>query len=72
MVFPFLQGYHDIVVTFLLAVGEEITFALVDKLSTHHLRDFMDRTMDRTNHMLNYLYPIIGRASPTLREYMDK
>ena len=33
-----LQGYHDICVTFLLAVGEDIAFALVDKLSTTHLR----------------------------------
>ena len=32
------QGYHDICVTFLLVVGEDKSFALVDKLSTVHLR----------------------------------
>ncbi|XP_063003485.1 TBC1 domain family member 20 isoform X2 [Elgaria multicarinata webbii] len=33
----YYQGYHDIVVTFLLVVGERLATALVEKLSTHHL-----------------------------------
>ncbi|XP_076968165.1 TBC1 domain family member 20 isoform X2 [Tamandua tetradactyla] len=57
----YYQGYHDIVVTFLLVVGEELAASLVEKLSTHHLRDFMDPTMDNTKHILNYLMPIIDQ-----------
>lgn len=34
----YYQGYHDIVVTFLLVVGDRLATALVEKLSTHHLR----------------------------------
>lgn len=34
----YYQGYHDIVVTFLLVVGERLATPLVEKLSTHHLR----------------------------------
>lgn len=34
----YYQGYHDIVVTFLLVLGERIATPLVEKLSTHHLR----------------------------------
>lgn len=34
----YYQGYHDIVVTFLLVVKERHATALVEKLSTHHLR----------------------------------
>lgn len=34
----YYQGYHDIVVTFLLVLGERLATALVEKLSTHHLR----------------------------------
>jgi len=68
----YYQGYHDICVTFLLVVGEDMTFAVMEKLSQNHLRDFMDKTMDKTNSMLNYLYPVIGKASPDLRAYMDK
>ena len=32
------QGYHDICVTFLLVVGEDLTFAIMNKLSEAHLR----------------------------------
>ena len=46
--------------TFLLAVGEDLAFALMDRLSTHHLRDFMDATMERTTHLLNYLLPLVS------------
>lgn len=66
----YYQGYHDICVTFLLVVGEDLAFALVDKLSLNHLRDFMDSNMDRTKHMLNYLYPIVRRANPELHKFM--
>lgn len=34
----YYQGYHDIVVTFLLVLDERLATALVEKLSTHHLR----------------------------------
>lgn len=34
----YYQGYHDIVVTFLLVVGERMANAMVEKLSNHHLR----------------------------------
>ncbi|XP_045151355.1 TBC1 domain family member 20 isoform X3 [Echinops telfairi] len=58
----YYQGYHDIVVTFLLVVGERLATPLVEKLSTHHLRDFMEPTMDNTKHILNYLMPIIDQC----------
>ncbi|XP_061687610.1 TBC1 domain family member 20 isoform X3 [Syngnathoides biaculeatus] len=68
----YYQGYHDIVVTFLLVVGERLATALVEKLSTHHLRDFMDPTMDNTKHILNYLMPIIERVSPEVHDFMQQ
>ncbi|XP_074868115.1 TBC1 domain family member 20 isoform X2 [Carettochelys insculpta] len=67
----YYQGYHDIVVTFLLVVGERLATALVEKLSTHHLRDFMDPTMDNTKHILNYLMPIIDQVNPELHDFMQ-
>ncbi|XP_007906860.1 TBC1 domain family member 20 [Callorhinchus milii] len=68
----YYQGYHDIVVTFLLVVGERMATALVEKLSTHHLRDFMDPTMDNTKHILNYLMPIIESVNPELHDFMQR
>ncbi|XP_026108116.1 TBC1 domain family member 20-like [Carassius auratus] len=68
----YYQGYHDIVVTFLLVLGERLATALVEKLSTHHLRDFMDPTMDNTKHILNYLMPIIKRVNPEVYDWMQQ
>lgn len=66
----YYQGYHDIVVTFLLVVGERMTIAIMEKLSNHHLRDFMDPTMDSTKHVLNYLMPILERVDRELHDFM--
>uniref|UniRef100_A0A672HC92 TBC1 domain family member 20 n=1 Tax=Salarias fasciatus TaxID=181472 RepID=A0A672HC92_SALFA len=68
----YYQGYHDIVVTFLLVLGERLATALVEKLSTHHLRDFMDPTMDNTKHILNYLMPIIEKVNPEVHDFMQQ
>ncbi|XP_071017362.1 TBC1 domain family member 20-like isoform X1 [Oncorhynchus clarkii lewisi] len=68
----YYQGYHDIVVTFLLVLDERLATALVEKLSTHHLRDFMDPTMDNTKHILNYLMPIIERINPEVHDFMQQ
>ncbi|XP_016295323.1 TBC1 domain family member 20 [Sinocyclocheilus anshuiensis] len=68
----YYQGYHDIVVTFLLVLEERLATALVEKLSTHHLRDFMDPTMDNTKHILNYLMPIIERVNPEVYDFMQQ
>ncbi|CAB1350817.1 unnamed protein product [Coregonus sp. 'balchen'] len=65
----YYQGYHDIVVTFLLVVGERMAIAIVETLSNHHLRDFMDPTMDSTKHILNYLMPILEQFRHVLRLY---
>jgi len=35
-------------------------------------RDFMDANMERTKHILNYLYPLIDRANPELRDFMER
>lgn len=66
----YYQGYHDIVVTFLLVVGERMAIALVETLSNHHLRDFMDPTMDSTKHILNYLMPILEQVDQELHAFM--
>ncbi|TFJ99077.1 ubiquilin-2-like [Platysternon megacephalum] len=66
----YYQGYHDIAVTLLLVAGERLGSALLEKLSTHHLRDFMDPTMDSTKHILNYLMPILQRESLRLHDFM--
>nr|XP_026693327.1 TBC1 domain family member 20-like [Ciona intestinalis] len=68
----YYQGYHDICVTFLLACGPQLSFQLVERLSTHHLRDFMDPTMSSTTHILNYLIPILDKSDSELVKYITK
>ncbi|KAK3085954.1 hypothetical protein FSP39_011254 [Pinctada imbricata] len=68
----YYQGFHDICITFLLVTGEDLAFALVEKLTMKHLRDFMHADMDKTKHILNYLYPIVGRANSKLRDFMEE
>ncbi|XP_053106777.1 TBC1 domain family member 20-like isoform X2 [Hemicordylus capensis] len=68
----YYQGYHDIAVTLLLVSGERMAVALLERLSTLHLRDFMDPTMDSTKHILNYLMPILQRESPRLHDFMQR
>ena len=59
-------------VTFLLVVGEAVAFQIMEKLSTEHLKDCMEPTMDKTSHLLNYIYPLIYRVHPELHEYMER
>ncbi|KAK9510789.1 hypothetical protein O3M35_005501 [Rhynocoris fuscipes] len=68
----YYQGYHDVAITFLLVVGEDLAFRIMEKLSTNHLRDCMEPTMEKTSHLLNYVYPLINRANPELCAYLDR
>ncbi|XP_071386901.1 TBC1 domain family member 20 [Centroberyx affinis] len=66
----YYQGYHDVAVTLLLVVGERLAIAMLHTLSNHHLRDFMDPTMDSTKHILNYLMPILEQVDTELHDFM--
>ncbi|XP_075995681.1 TBC1 domain family member 20 isoform X2 [Genypterus blacodes] len=66
----YYQGYHDVAVTLLLVAGERMAIAMLHTLSNHHLRDFMDPTMDSTKHILNYLMPILEQVDTKLHDFM--
>ncbi|XP_040288529.1 TBC1 domain family member 20-like isoform X2 [Bufo bufo] len=66
----YYQGFHDVAVTLLLTAGLRLGTAMLRTLSTHHLRDFMDPTMERTRHVLSYLMPLIQRESPVLHDFL--
>uniref|UniRef100_A0A182JIW8 Uncharacterized protein n=1 Tax=Anopheles atroparvus TaxID=41427 RepID=A0A182JIW8_ANOAO len=44
----YYQGYHDVAITFLLVVGEEVAFHVMEILSTNHLVECMQETMEPT------------------------
>lgn len=68
----YYQGYHDVAVTILLVVGEDAAFQIMKVLSTNHLKDFMEPTMEKTQYLLYYIYPLINRCSPKLFDYIEK
>ncbi|XP_067136323.1 TBC1 domain family member 20 [Centruroides vittatus] len=80
----YYQGYHDICVTFLLVLGEEVSFVLLERLSVGrsatsaaegrpggHLRAFMDETMDNTTRILGYVYILVRKENPRLRKFLE-
>lgn len=68
----YYQGYHDVAVTFLLVVGEDIAFHVMEILSTNHLVECMQETMEPTQKRLMFLYPIIKHENAALCSYLEK
>ena len=69
----YYQGYHDVAITFLLVVGEEMAFNILEKLSTGPwLREFMNPTMEKTTYLLNYMYPLIEQVDAELYGFLEE
>lgn len=68
----YYQGYHDVAVTFLLVVGDEIAFHVMEFLSTNHLVECMQETMEPTQRRLMYLYPLVRHERPVLCDYLER
>ncbi|XP_052758513.1 TBC1 domain family member 20 isoform X2 [Galleria mellonella] len=71
----YYQGYHDVAITLLLVCGERASFPLLCRLSygpAAPLAPFMQLTMQPTQHLLNYMLPVIARAHPDLAHFLDK
>lgn len=68
----YYQGYHDVAITFLLVVGEAVAFRIMDRLSTDHLRECMEPTMEKTSYRLNYMYPLFQKVDPELHDFMER
>lgn len=70
--FHYYQGYHDICITFLLLLGEEKAFHVVNKISNTHLSQFMEETMNSTQLLLEIIPILIEREDKKLCEFLDK
>ncbi|XP_064459771.1 TBC1 domain family member 20-like [Ornithodoros turicata] len=67
----YYQGYHDICVTILLVLGEEVGFLLVEKLSRTNLSVFMEKTMAHTAELLEHVYQIFEHENPKLKSFLE-
>lgn len=43
----------------------------MDRLSTDHLRECMEPTMEKTSYRLNYMYPLLNRVDKQLYDFME-
>ncbi|CAH1105702.1 unnamed protein product [Psylliodes chrysocephalus] len=67
----YYQGYHDVAITFLLVVGEVVAFRIMEKLSTTHLKECMEPTMEKTSYRLNYMYALLSKVDVELHNFLD-
>ncbi|XP_050077628.1 TBC1 domain family member 20 [Anopheles maculipalpis] len=68
----YYQGYHDVAITFLLVVGEEVAFHVMEILSTNHLVECMQETMEPTQRRLMFIYPLVRRENAALCSYLER
>ncbi|XP_050670386.1 TBC1 domain family member 20 isoform X2 [Leptidea sinapis] len=71
----YYQGYHDVAITLLLVCGDRASFPLLCRLSYGEkapLAPFMQTTMQPTQHLLNYMLPVVRRADERLADCLDK
>lgn len=68
----YYQGLHDVVLTFLLEVGEEMTYAIMSVILTCHIRDFLDVDMSRTKVLIGCLSPLLAMEDPQLEAFITR
>ncbi|XP_005093564.1 TBC1 domain family member 20 [Aplysia californica] len=68
----YYQGFHDVCITFLLCMDEDLAFAMVEKLAMSYMREYLDDTMERTSLLLNTIYPLVNKCNPELCEHMQR
>lgn len=59
-------------ITFLLVVGEDVAFHVMEILSTQHLVECMQETMEPTQRRLLFLYPIIRGENQALHDFLER
>lgn len=66
----YYQGYHDICVTFLLILGPEMAFHVLNVLSESHLSIFMEESMESTSTLLKIIPEMIRKENPELSKFL--
>lgn len=70
--FHYYQGYHDICITFLLLLGEEKAFHVVNKVSNTHLAQFMEESMNSTQLLLEIIPILVQNEDKQLAKFLAK
>ncbi|XP_076244708.1 TBC1 domain family member 20 isoform X1 [Calliopsis andreniformis] len=67
----YYQGYNDIAATVLLVMGLEKALKVLEAISLEFLERFMEKTMEKVNQELFYIFALLERVHPTLLEHLE-
>lgn len=68
----YYQGFHEVCLTFLMVMGEERAFILLNRLVKSHFACFMEPTMEKTNDMLMLIYDILEQENYDVYMYLKE
>ncbi|KAI4504246.1 hypothetical protein M0802_000717 [Mischocyttarus mexicanus] len=67
----YYQGYNDVAATILLVMGLQEGLYVLESISMEFLERFMEKSMDKVNQELFYIFALLERVHPTLLEHLE-
>ncbi|XP_047350218.1 TBC1 domain family member 20 [Vespa velutina] len=67
----YYQGYNDVAATILLVMGLQEGLYVLESISMEFLERFMEKTMEKVNQELFYIFALLERVHPTLLEHLE-
>ncbi|KAL6266779.1 hypothetical protein P5V15_003613 [Pogonomyrmex californicus] len=67
----YYQGYNDIAATVLLVMGLQTGLYVLESISLEFLERFMEKTMEKVNQELFYIFALLERVHPLLLEHLE-
>ncbi|KAI4493740.1 hypothetical protein M0804_001916 [Polistes exclamans] len=67
----YYQGYNDVAATILLVMGLQEGLYVLESISVEFLERFMEKTMEKVNQELFYIFALLERVHPTLLEHLE-
>ncbi|XP_033208973.1 TBC1 domain family member 20 [Belonocnema kinseyi] len=67
----YYQGYNDVAATILIVMGLQRGLYILERISLIFLERFMEKTMEKVNQELFYIFALLEREHPTLLEHLE-
>ncbi|XP_050448544.1 TBC1 domain family member 20 isoform X1 [Cataglyphis hispanica] len=67
----YYQGYNDVAATVLLVMGLQAGLYVLESITLEFLERFMEKTMEKVNQELFYIFALLERVHPTLLEHLE-
>ncbi|KYN01491.1 PREDICTED: TBC1 domain family member 20 [Cyphomyrmex costatus] len=67
----YYQGYNDVAATVLVVMGLQTGLYVLESISLEFLERFMEKTMEKVNQELFFIFALLERVHPTLLEHLE-